>query len=208
MKVVIIGAGGHAAVVCDALLTRGEDEVVGFVGTAEGGGKTLMGLPVFSSPDDVMDVHGLRFVAAVGENHVRCREFEGMRARGCLPINVLHPAAVISPRCELGLGVMAMAGAIVNVGAAVGDDVILNTGCSVDHHCRVGPHTHIAPGVRLTGNVHVGALTLIGAGAVILPGVTVGTRCTIGSGAVVTKDVPDGSTAYGVPARITAGRTV
>ena len=41
----------------------------------------------------------------------------------------------------------------------------------------------------------------IGSGAVILCGVTIGARAMIGAGAVVTKDVPDGATVAGVPAR-------
>jgi acetyltransferase-like isoleucine patch superfamily enzyme len=42
----------------------------------------------------------------------------------------------------------------------------------------------------------------IGSGAVILCGVTIGEGAMIGAGAVVTHDVPDHSTAKGVPARL------
>jgi acetyltransferase-like isoleucine patch superfamily enzyme len=41
----------------------------------------------------------------------------------------------------------------------------------------------------------------IGSGAVIMGGVTVGARATVGAGAVVTRDVPEGATVAGVPAR-------
>jgi sugar O-acyltransferase (sialic acid O-acetyltransferase NeuD family) len=208
MKVVILGAGGHAMVVYDALSTRGALEVMGFVGTTEDGQQTLLGVPVFSSLSDVGDVSGVSFVAAVGENHARQREFDRARAGGGSPVNAIHPAAVLSARCQLGAGVMAMAGAVVNIGSVIGDNVILNTACSVDHHCSIGAHTHIAPGARLAGNVTVGQMALIGAGAVILPGVSVGDGCTIGAGAVVTKNVPSGCTAVGVPARIVAGKRV
>ncbi|MGH9350193.1 MAG: acyltransferase [Vicinamibacterales bacterium] len=44
----------------------------------------------------------------------------------------------------------------------------------------------------------------IGSGAVILCGVTIGEQAMVGAGAVVTRDVPDGATVAGVPARILA----
>ena len=42
----------------------------------------------------------------------------------------------------------------------------------------------------------------IGSNATILPGITIGERSLVGAGAVVTKDVPDGATVVGNPARI------
>lgn len=35
-----------------------------------------------------------------------------------------------------------------------------------------------------------------------MPGVHIGKRCVIGAGSVVTKDIPDGSVAVGIPARV------
>jgi acetyltransferase-like isoleucine patch superfamily enzyme len=42
----------------------------------------------------------------------------------------------------------------------------------------------------------------IGSGSVILAGVTVGEEALVGAGSVVTRDIPAGSVAYGVPARV------
>ncbi len=42
----------------------------------------------------------------------------------------------------------------------------------------------------------------IGSNAVILPGITIGRKALVGAGAVVTKDVPDGGTVAGNPARL------
>jgi acetyltransferase-like isoleucine patch superfamily enzyme len=46
----------------------------------------------------------------------------------------------------------------------------------------------------------------LGTGAVILPGVTIGAGAIVGAGAVVTKDVADGATVVGNPARPVVSR--
>ncbi len=52
------------------------------------------------------------------------------------------------------------------------------------------------------GKIVVGNNVNIGIGATILPGVHIGDNCIIGAGAMVTRDVPEGSVAAGVPARV------
>lgn len=50
--------------------------------------------------------------------------------------------------------------------------------------------------------IKIGNNVYIGTNALILPGVTIGDNCVIGAGAIVTKDIPDGSVAAGVPAKV------
>jgi acetyltransferase-like isoleucine patch superfamily enzyme len=42
----------------------------------------------------------------------------------------------------------------------------------------------------------------VGSGSVILTAVTIGEEALVGAGSVVTRDIPPGSVAYGVPARV------
>jgi maltose O-acetyltransferase len=53
--------------------------------------------------------------------------------------------------------------------------------------------------------VRIGHDVWIGGGAIILPGVSVGNNAIIGAGSVVTRDVPEGVTVMGNPARVRRG---
>jgi maltose O-acetyltransferase len=50
--------------------------------------------------------------------------------------------------------------------------------------------------------VRIGRDAWIGGGAIILPGVTIGDGAVIGAGSVVTRDVSEGQTVAGNPARV------
>ncbi|MBI5585674.1 MAG: hypothetical protein HY892_17835 [Deltaproteobacteria bacterium] len=59
----------------------------------------------------------------------------------------------------------------------------------------------MAPNALLLGRVPVGRSCYIGGQATLLPDRRVGDRAVMGAGAVVTRDVPDGRTVWGNPAR-------
>lgn len=207
MRVVIIGAGGHAQVVADMLLRAreagAEHELIGLVDDNQAlVGTVVMGVPVLGKIAELPNTPHDGVLVAIGDNQARSRLFASMESRGETIINAVHPSAVIAPDARLGKGVMICANAVVNPGSAIGDDVILNTGCTVDHHCRIEPHAHIGPGAHLGGEVQVGEGALIGIGSAVVPGRKVGRWAIVGAGAAVTRDIPEYSTAVGVPARV------
>ncbi len=57
-------------------------------------------------------------------------------------------------------------------------------------------------GLEWAKPITVGNNVWIGGNVVVLGGVTIGNNVVIGAGSVVTKDIPDNSLAYGVPAKI------
>ncbi len=196
MRLLVIGAGGHAKVVVSAAIEAGWD-IAGIVD--ESGRRTeLMGLPVTS---DAASVEADAFVVAIGDNRVRAERFAHYHSLGMTAAAILHPRATLDPSARIGAGTVAFAGAVVNADAEIGENVILNTGCTIDHDCVIGSHTHIAPGVNLSGGVTVGEGALLGVGSCAIPLASVGAWAVVGAGSTVIDPVGDGVTAAGSPAR-------
>ncbi len=204
---VVVGAGGHARVVIDAIEKQGSYRVAGVLDDAPGNaGRTVMGYAVLGG----REVAGTaavpaRAVVAIGSPAGRSAWLAHLAALGYeLPV-VVHPHAQVGRDVELGAGTVLLAGAIVNSGARLGQGVIVNTSASVDHDCRLGDVVHIAPGARLAGNVSVGERSHVGIGACVIQGVQIGADAVIGAGAAVVGPIPAGATAVGVPARVLHG---
>ena len=142
------------------------------------------------------------FFIAIGDNAIRQKIYENFAARGCMPVNAIHPSAAIDPSSNLAkYGIMISSNVSINALSKIGNAVICNTGSIIEHECEVGDFVHIGPGTVLCGNVTVGKGTFIGANAVVRQGVQIGTNCIIGAGAVVIKDIPDNTTVIGNPSR-------
>lgn len=207
LRVLIVGAGGHAAVVADTL-QRAHDagEAVQPIGYVDDDrslhGRTPLGLPVLAGLAAIPDIAHDALLVAIGDNGTRKRLFEELRRGGEQFAVAKHPGAIVAPDVFLGPGTIVCPGVIVNPGSTIGANVILNTGCSVDHHNSIGAHVHIAPGARLGGEVTVGEGTLVGLGANVMPRRRIGDWSIVGAGALVHGDVAEAVVVVGVPARV------
>jgi sugar O-acyltransferase (sialic acid O-acetyltransferase NeuD family) len=199
--VVLLGAGGHAKVVYDAMLAanlcvrievRDDD--------ASRRGSAFLGQGVMS-PIGPVDKLGRHVHVAIGENRARAELARQCVRAGKELVRVVHPSAIVSGHAEVAPGAFIAAGAVVAPAAHVAECAIINHGAVVDHDCAVGAYAHVAPNATLGGGVKVGEGALIGAGAVLLPGVSVGKWAIVGAGAVVTRPVAEGATVLGAPAK-------
>lgn len=106
----------------------------------------------------------------------------------------IHPNAKIGRRVFFDHAF----GVVVGETAIVGDDVLIYQGVTLGGvNLNRGEKRHPT----------IGSGSVIGAGAKVLGNITIGHNCRIGSNSVVVRDVPDETTAVGIPARvITKGR--
>jgi len=205
--VVVLGSGGHAAVVIEILEAMGGYEIAGLLWDDDRPGHMVLGHRVIGGEADW--THALeRGVAhaAVGlggwtDNAARRDLFLRARAAGFQVVTPIHPDASVSPSAAVGPGSTVCAGVVVNTGAVIGDDVILAAGATVEHDARVGDHTLISNGAHIGAAATIGSGAVIAIGAVVAGRVTVGADALVSAGAVVVDDVAPGVTVRGVPAR-------
>lgn len=202
LPIVVLGAGGHAKVVIEALRVAGRYAVAGCIAPA---GSTVLDMPLLGG-DDILP--GLRArgighaIVAMGSNDRRLALGRRLGAMGFELGTVIHPAATVSPSARIGRGVAVLAGAVINAEAEIGDHAIINTLAVVEHGCIVGEGAHVAPRAALGGDAVLGRLSLLGIGASVVPGRRIGDQVVVGAGAVVTGNLGDRVTAVGVPARV------
>lgn len=138
------------------------------------------------------DIHTTAIIGKNGFGYVRDEE-------GKL-VDMPHQGGVI-------IGNYVTIGAHTCIDRAVEGFTLIGGGTKIDnlvhigHGAVIGEHCLIVAGAVLGGSCEIGDYSYIGMGALIKNKVKVGKNCTIGMGAVVVKDVPDGETWVGNPAR-------
>jgi sugar O-acyltransferase (sialic acid O-acetyltransferase NeuD family) len=159
-------------------------------------------LPI-TAPDNLAETLSGGFVVAIGGQLGRDRAdiSRDLMRRGMEPLTAIHPRSTIAETAIIGLGAQLLMGACISEEASLGNWCIINTNASVDHDCRLGDGVHVMPGAAIAGEVQIGDYATIGTNATILPRIKIGEGAMIGAGAVVTKDVAEGQTVVGVPAR-------
>src|ERR1700722_11713473 len=204
-RVIVWGAGGHGKVIVDALLAAGSCTVLGILDDDQTkAGTKVLGVLVSHSPADLEALSKTfdfdHVAIGIGDNYARHKKFQQVKSCGLKAMNVIHPSAHISRFVELGAGVTVLAGAVINPGTVIEDNVCVNTAASIDHDNYLEASCHIFPNATLTGGVRVGQFAYVGSGAVVAPNLFVHKYSQVGAGAVVLKDVLEGALVAGVPA--------
>jgi sugar O-acyltransferase (sialic acid O-acetyltransferase NeuD family) len=204
-QLIVFGASGHAKVVIDIIEQQGSHTIAGLLDDdVERKGARFFNYPIFGTRAELpilLSAQLRHVIVAIGDNGGRATVALLLEQQGWHFVTAVHPRASIGRGVEISTGSAIMAGCIINADALVGRHAIINTGATIDHDCRIGDAVHVGPGCHLCGGVSVGAGSFLGAGTTVVPGIRIGSNVTVGAGSTVIRDIADGQTVFGAPAK-------
>lgn len=205
-EIVILGAGRGSAELID-LLNGAELQAVSVLddrwprGPRDVGGVAVTGTLADASAHVSKGRKLLLGIANAGNRSIRREIHERAGLEDSAWAVFADPLSTVSKAADLGAGCIVYPGARIAVAARLGRQVIVYYNAVIHHDVILGDGVTVCAGALVAGNVEVGAGSYLGIGSVLRDGVRVGRGALVGMGAVVTRDVPDGATVTGVPAR-------
>lgn len=203
-RLVLIGGGGHAKSVLDAVLRMGQYDEIVITDYNIPSGTRIMGCQVAGNDEMLPKLYKREFaeafitVGSIRDTSLRCKLSDRAEAIGFIFPNIIDPSAVVSKYARLAEGVFVGKNAIVNADVVIEKMAVINSGCIIEHECLIGKFAHISVGAVVCGNVKIGDNVFIGANATVIQGVKIGMNSIIGAGSIVLKDVPENTTVIGV----------
>lgn len=115
--------------------------------------------------------------------------------------NFIHPQVWQGAKVKIGAGCIIYPGVTINYESEIENFVTINMNTTVGHNCKLMNYSTLSPGVACGGFTELGEGSFLGIGACTLQSTTIGSDVTVGAGAVVIRDVENGATMVGNPAR-------
>lgn len=208
IPLVILGAGGDALVVAEAIrqaaAAGGSYRLAGFLDDGLAGA-TVDGLPVLGRLDDwpQLDRHTklIPAIQKVRDMPRRVTRLEGLSVPRERWATLVHPRAVVAGNASVGVGVYIAACATVQPGCRIADFATLRAGAALGHDAVVEAHGYVGPNATLCGRTVVGTGAHLGPNGVLLDFKTMGRFSVAGIASAVTRDVPEFTVVMGNPAR-------
>lgn len=205
-NLLIIGAGGcgrdiyNFATECDGF--NKEFIVKGFLDDNLNSLKDYSGFPLIvdtirdyvPQPNDV-------FICAMGNVPSKKKCVEVILEKGGRFITLIHPSANVAPDARIGTGCIVMQQATIGATAVMDDFVLVQISAIVGHDARVGKYSRLDCLSVMVGGTELKEEVTVHTAAVINHKVVVGKQAQVGACSLVIRNVKQGTTVFGNPAR-------
>ena len=158
--------------------------------------------PILGKVGDYLPSDNDVFICALMDVDVKKKYIDTIMNKGGRFINLIHKTASIWQNTKIGKGCIICNNAQISCDIEIGDFVTLQPMAVLGHDVVVKDYCHLNAFSFLGGKVIVNEMVTINTGAIIHPGIEVGKHSIIGAGSVVLRNVKEGVTVFGNPAKI------
>ena len=195
-QIILLGTGGHARSCIDVIEQNNNCLIAGLVEKKDSKINLFSGYPILGSDEDLNDLRKKYKNVLIALGQIRSPEmrktlyFRLKVLKYFFPV-IISPLAYVSSNAEIGEGTIVMHGAIVNAGAKIGANCIINSTALIEHDAVIGDHCHVATGAIINGGVKINQGTFIGSGSRLKQKISIGKNCVIGIGSIVKQNIID-----------------
>lgn len=211
MKLIIYGASGLAKEIYDVVMRSypGKYEKIYFIDDfALEGDFYLSERLKFTSLEKrglLEEREALEGVVAIGEPVYRQELTEKLITAKINLATIIDNTALISPTADIAAGSIICEYSTIHANVKIGQGCLIQPYCDVGHDIVIGDYSVISSNAAPGGSSIFGKRVYVGMNATTIEKITIGDDVIIGMGAVVYKDLENGVTVIGNPARITKG---
>ena len=149
-SLVLYGAGGHAKVIYDIILSN--DMLLEYLVDDNPPADFFHHLEIYKPTEELLRKH--KVIVAVGDANAREKIVNKLHGI-CDFETLIHRSAFVSRFSELGDGTVVMPQVCVNAEVKIGNHCIINTASVIEHDCVIEDFVHISPTVTLAGNITI-----------------------------------------------------
>lgn len=205
-ELILVGGGGHCKSVIDVIEEIKTFTIRGILDVKEKVGSDILGYKVIGTDDHIAELNNknVQFIITLGQIKnagIKKKIFEQLKYVNASLATLISPLAHVSKHTEIKEGTAIMHQAMVNAGAVIGVNCIVNSKVLIEHDVKIGDHCHISTSAVINGDCVISNNCFIGSNAVLLHGVKIGEGAVIGAGAVIIKDILPNQIVVGNPGR-------
>ena len=194
-KIILVGGGGHCKSCIDVIEQEDRFTIAGIVDVPEKKQHNVLGYSVIGSDVDLTDLIKTFPNALITLGHIksptrRIKRFNDLKEMGARFPVIQSPWAYVSPHAHVAEGTIVMHHALINAGARVGRNCIINNKALIEHDAVIEDHCHISTGAIVNGGVKIGNGSFFGSNAVCKEYMEIRENAVIGCGAIIVKNIP------------------
>lgn len=205
-KLYIIGARGFGREVYNLFLeckeSLGDVECSGFLDDNRNALDGYEGYPpIVSSVEGWIPKDNDVFICALGDVKYKKKYVEIILSKGGKFISLIHPSVEVGSNTVIGEGCIARMGSSISCDIKIGRFVSILTCSVLGHDCKVGDWSHLSAYTFMGGFSELGKSVTLHPGVRLLPHKKIGDSAIVGAGSVVIRNVKQGASVFGIPAK-------